>query len=155
MRQNDINFINIWNRFRIVSQTIKDMKCMNNNCLKTPPMDNTLSHLFYTNVKTIMHNKNVFQNTLCETFTYIACDVHTKTCQVSHFKLPNLPFQIISLHYKILVKNKMSLELCAGNYETSDGLMNVVDGIFEDFTKIISKYFVWIHFHNPHIRHNT
>jgi hypothetical protein len=49
----------------------------------------------------------------------------------------------------------MSLELCARNYETSDGLMNVVDGIFEDFTKIISKYFVWIHFHNLHIRDNT
>ncbi len=33
--------------------------------------------------------------------------------------------------------------------------MNVADGIFEDFPKTISKSFVWIHFHNPHIRHNT
>jgi hypothetical protein len=49
----------------------------------------------------------------------------------------------------------MLVELCARNYETSNGLVNVVDGIFEDFTKTISKYFVWIHFQNPHIRHNT
>ncbi len=63
MWQNDINFINILNRFRATSQTIEDIKCMNNNCLKTPLMDNTLPYLFYTNVKTTMHNKNVFQST--------------------------------------------------------------------------------------------
>jgi hypothetical protein len=55
MWQDDINFINILNKFKIISQTIKDMKCTNNNCLKTPPMNNTLSHLFYTNVKTKMY----------------------------------------------------------------------------------------------------
>jgi hypothetical protein len=32
--------------------------------------------------------------------------------------------------------------------------MNCADGIFENSTKIISK-FVWIHFHNPQIGHNT
>ncbi len=36
---------------------------MNNNCLETPPMDNIYPYLFYTNVKTTMHNKNVFPNT--------------------------------------------------------------------------------------------
>jgi hypothetical protein len=49
----------------------------------------------------------------------------------------------------------MLVELCARNHETSDGLMNVANGIFEDFPKTISKSFVWIHFHNPRIRHNT
>jgi hypothetical protein len=63
MSQNDINFINILNRFRNASQIIENIKCMNKNCWKTPPMDNTLPHLFYTNVKTTMHNKNVFWNT--------------------------------------------------------------------------------------------
>jgi hypothetical protein len=29
-------------------------------------MDTTLTHLFYTNVKTTMRNKNLFQNTLGE-----------------------------------------------------------------------------------------
>ncbi len=60
MRQDDINFINILNRLIITSQTIKDIKCMNNNCLSTPWMDNTLPYLFYMHVKTTMHNKNVF-----------------------------------------------------------------------------------------------
>jgi len=49
-------------------------------------MDNTLPHLFYTNVKTTMRNKNVFQNILGETFTFLTRDVHIETC-LSYFKL--------------------------------------------------------------------
>jgi hypothetical protein len=59
-RQDDINFINILNRFQTTSQTIKEIKFMKNYFLKTSLMDNTLPYLFYINVKTIMHNKNVF-----------------------------------------------------------------------------------------------
>jgi len=33
--------------------------------------------------------------------------------------------------------------------------VNGADGIFEYFTKTISKSFVWIHFHNPQIGQNT
>jgi hypothetical protein len=33
--------------------------------------------------------------------------------------------------------------------------VNGIDEIFEDFTKTISKYFVWIHFHNLEIGHYT
>jgi hypothetical protein len=91
MWQNNIHFINILNRFRIASQTIKDIKFMNNNCLKTPLMDNTLPYLLYTNIKTTMHNKNVFLNKLNQTFTFLTCDVHVETCH-SHFKWSNLPF---------------------------------------------------------------
>ncbi len=43
-------------------------------------MDNILPHLFYTNVRTTMHKKNVFWNTLGETFTLLARDVHIETC---------------------------------------------------------------------------
>jgi hypothetical protein len=75
---------------------------MNNNCLKTPPMDKIVSYLFFTNVKTTMHNKNVFQNTLGETFTFLARDVHIETCP-SHIKLSSLPSQMVGLHYEILV----------------------------------------------------
>jgi hypothetical protein len=59
---------------------------------------------------------------------------------------------MVGLHYEILDKKKMLMELCVRNYETSNGLVN---GIFADFTKTISKSFVWIHFHNPQIEHNT
>ncbi len=89
-----------------------------------------------------------------KTITFVACDVHIETCPF-HFKLSNLPSQMTGLHYKMLIKNYFLVELCARNYETSDGLMNGVDGIFEGFTKTISKLFVWIHFHNPKIGHNT
>jgi hypothetical protein len=73
------------------------------------------------------------------TFTFLACDVHIETC-FFHFKLSNLPFQTIDLYYEIFIKKKMSVELCVGNYETSNGLMNCADGIFENSTKIISKF---------------
>jgi len=108
--EDDIIFINILNRFQIASQTNEDIKCINNNCLRTPPMDNTLPYLFYINIKTTMHNKNVFWNTLGQTFTFLACVVHVEMC-LSHFKLSNLSSQIASLHYKIIIKKK-----CWWNY---------------------------------------
>jgi len=93
-------------------------------------------------------------NTLNETFTFVACDVHIETC-LSHFKLSHLPSQMVGLYYESLVNKKMLVEFCARNYETSDGLMNGADGILEGFIETISKSFVWIHFHNPQIRNNT
>ncbi len=107
-----------------------------------------LSYLFHTNVKKTIHYKNVFRNTLGETFTFLTHDVHTETC-LCHFKLSNLPFQMVILHYEILFKNKMLVELCAWNYETSNGLVNGANGIFEDFIETISKSFVGIPFCNP------
>jgi hypothetical protein len=49
----------------------------------------------------------------------------------------------------------MLVELCVGNYETFNGLVNGAYGIFKDFIKIISKSLVWINFQNPWIKHNT
>jgi hypothetical protein len=58
-----------------------------------------------------------------------------------HFKLSNLPFQIIYLHYKEFIKKNMLVELCVGNYEILNGLVNgaIVNGIFEDYLKFVSK----------------
>ncbi len=47
------------------------------------------------------------------------------------------------------------MELCSRNHEASDGLVNGANGIFEGFTKIISKSLIWMHFHNPQIGHKT
>ncbi len=51
MKQNDINFINILNRFRTTSQTFEDINFINKVCFKAPCMDNILPYLFNTNVK--------------------------------------------------------------------------------------------------------
>jgi hypothetical protein len=40
MRQNDLHFINILNRFWIYSQTNENINFINNIWLKPPPMDN-------------------------------------------------------------------------------------------------------------------
>jgi hypothetical protein len=50
---------------------------------------------------------------------------------------------------------KMLVELCAGNYATSDGLVNGVDGTFQDYIENNPKPLIWIHFHNPQIGINT
>jgi hypothetical protein len=76
MCQNDLQFVNILNRFWITSHTFEDMSFINQICLKTPPIDNILPHLFYTNAKTIEHNKMILKNTLGQTFTFHAKDIH-------------------------------------------------------------------------------
>jgi len=76
MCQNDLQFINILNRFWITSHTFEDMSFINHICLKTLPIDNILPHLFYTNAKTIEHNKMILKNTLGQTFTFHAKDIH-------------------------------------------------------------------------------
>jgi hypothetical protein len=49
----------------------------------------------------------------------------------------------------------MLVELCVGNYETSNGLINGANGIFQDCTKVISKYLIWIQFQNFEIENKT
>jgi hypothetical protein len=49
----------------------------------------------------------------------------------------------------------MLVELCVGNYETSNGFVNGVDGIFQDYTKTISKSLIWIQFQNLKLNINT
>jgi hypothetical protein len=61
MWQNDFEFINILNKFQTTLQNFKYIEFFNNICFKTPPIDNILPYLFYTNAKTIQHNKNIFE----------------------------------------------------------------------------------------------
>jgi hypothetical protein len=42
----------------------------------------------------------------------------------SHFRLLIIPSQTIGLHYDLLMKNKMLVELCVRNYATLDSLVN-------------------------------
>jgi hypothetical protein len=80
MHQNDLQIINILNKFQITSHIFEDISFINQICLKTLVIDNTLSHLFYIDAKTIEHNKIILQNTLGQTLTFHAKDIHFETC---------------------------------------------------------------------------
>jgi hypothetical protein len=45
----------------------------------------------------------------------------------------------------------MLIELCAGNYATSDGLVNGTNGIFKASTTYCEKIIIWIMFQNSKI----
>jgi len=46
---------------------------------------------------------------------------------------------MVGLHYEILAKKKMLVELCVGIYETFDGLVNGPNVIFENFIKLFQN----------------
>jgi len=102
IKQTDFHFINILNRFQTTSQTNENIHFMNNFCLRLPLMDNTLPHLFHTNLKTSAHNKHVYDKTLRQTFKFLAKDIHSETCP-SHFKLSMLTSHINGLHHELLL----------------------------------------------------
>jgi hypothetical protein len=62
-------------------------------------------------------------------------DKHHDTCLKS-FKLQNGSNFTIELHSKIQIKKNMLIELCASNYARHDGLVNGVDGIFQNSSKL-------------------
>ncbi len=62
------------------------------------------------NAKTIEHNKIILQNTLCQTFTFHAKDIHFKTCP-PHFKLQMVPSQH-SWPPKLSIKKDTLIEFC-------------------------------------------
>jgi hypothetical protein len=45
-------------------------------------------------------------------------------------------------------KKEMLVELCAGNYVTSNGFVNGVNGTFKTSTTYCEKTIIWIMFHN-------
>jgi hypothetical protein len=59
--------------------------------------------------------------------------------------------QIVGLHYKLLPKKNMSIELCSCNYPTPNGLVNDANTTFEYYVRTSSKSLIWINFHNPQI----
>ncbi len=76
------------------------------------------------------------------------------TCP-THFRLSQLPNETCGLHTKLLLKKNILIKLCAGNCSTLDGLVNGVNGMFQDYTKVFNKQLIWINFENPCIGLNT
>jgi hypothetical protein len=81
-------------------------------------IDNTQPHLFYTNVKTIQHNKYIFEKTNGQTFIFLAQDSHSNTCP-SHFKWPMIPSQTTKSNFELFLKKNMLVKLCGRNFVTS------------------------------------
>jgi len=78
--------------------------------LQMPLINNTLSYLVHTNVKTT-HNKHIFQKTHGKTFTFLTQDIHLYTCPF-HFRVENVPKQTTSLHNEPLFKRHISRIKC-------------------------------------------
>ncbi len=97
------------------------------------------------------HNENVFTNTLGPTFILKAMDINHQSCSPS-YELSNDFCKTMSFHSTINIKIYMLVELCAGNYATSNGLVNGVDGIFKTLTTYCEKIIIWIMFQNFEIR---
>jgi hypothetical protein len=58
----------------------------------------------------------------------------------------------VGLHFTINKKKDMLIELCVGNYVTSNGLVNGVDDIFKASTTYCEETIIWIMFQNSKIR---
>jgi hypothetical protein len=50
-----------------------------------------------------------------------------------------LPFHIGGFHDELLFFKNVLMKLCASNYATLDGLVNGVDGTFQDYIENNSK----------------
>jgi hypothetical protein len=150
MRQSDLKFIETLNRFRTSTQTLADIHFINNECFRQPPKSLTIPYLFYTNKHVAKHNEKVFNDTIGPTFTFQATDIPNSSCP-PNFKLPNDPSKTAGLYSMIHLKNDMLVELCAGNYDVSDGLVNGADGIFKGSTTYSNKSIMWILFFNSKV----
>ncbi len=91
------------------------------------------------------HNENVFTNTLGPTFIFKAMDVNHQSCK-PFYKLSNDPSKTIGLYFTIYIYIYILVELCAGNYVTSNGFVNGADGIFKRSTTYYEKTIIWIMF---------
>jgi hypothetical protein len=119
----------------------KNLNFINVICLKPPPIDNILPHLFYTNLKTIAHNKIVYDKMMGQIIKFVAQDVQFQTCPF-HFKFPILPIHTTSLHHELLfLKNeliKMCLKLCNIRWSCKDCT-------FQVYTIFFPKLLIWIY----------
>lgn len=97
MNQNDMESICIFNKFKTTFHTHIDINMLKNTCLKTPPNDSKISHLFNTNKSTYnAHNDLVFQKIyICQTFILKAIDIARGSMPLT-YHLPNDPNKTIT-----------------------------------------------------------
>ncbi len=131
-------FIQTLNKFHSTIENTKDIEFINSICNRQPSNDFTIPYLFYTNKLVQKHNEVMFTNTLSPTYIFKTIDINHQTCPPS-YKFSNDLSKIVGLHYTIHMKKYMLVELCVGNYATSNGLVNGVNGIFKTSTTYCEK----------------
>ncbi len=138
------------NKFCNATKNTKDIEFINSICNRQSPKDFTILYLFYINELVQKHNENVFINTLSPMFIFKTMDINHQSCP-PFYKLSNDLSKIASLHSTININIYMLVELCVGNYVTSDGLVNGINDIFKTSTTYCEKIIIWIMFHNSKI----
>ena len=135
-----MQFVGILNRFWTATQTEHGITYIDKLCFKLLPNDITFPHLFYTNAKTIKYNKYVFDNTLSETYKFVARDILSKTYSPS-YKFSDKSSLITGLYADFFNFINILVELCMGNHVIYDNLVNGANGIFLKITTIPKSYF--------------
>jgi hypothetical protein len=62
----------------------------------------------------------------------LAQEIQFDTCSF-HFQLFSTSNEIGGLHYELLLKNKMLVELCGGNNVTLNGFVNGINQTFQNY----------------------
>lgn len=147
MRKKDPLFIDVLNRMRLNTQTDQDIAYVNNNCYRMAPLSPVFPYIFYRNKDVHNHNAKMLSLTEGEQITLLAIDNY-ETPRSSYFAFD----KAISLPSTITVKQNMLVELYAGNYNTSDGLVNGAEGIFKSYSSNNNgPDIVWIEFSDTEI----
>jgi hypothetical protein len=95
-------------------------------------------HIYFTQMpKQLMNTTKSYFKTHWVKHSYFMQKIFILEPGFFLFKLPMIPSQIVGLHYELLFKWNMLIELCVGNHITSYGLVDaLVNGANEIF-KII------------------
>ncbi len=142
MRQKNLDFIRILKKLRLNKQSDEDIEYINAHCYRAAPIDPLFPYLFYRNKDVNEHNDRMLsivngQLVILETID----EVENYEETMSYYE------NTISLPIKILVKKNMLIELCAGNYNIEDGLVNGADGVFKKYTRKTKDIdIIWIDF---------
>ena len=150
MRQDNIAFLEILNKIRVGEQTDDDLRQINTIYCKRPENILQTSYLFFKNTDKDKHNNEIFNRIPTLPHIIQCIDKRHKTCS-KKIKIPLSPKDTGDLHTCLLLKPTMLVELCAGNIDILDGLVNGADGVFQTADTITTPPIVWIQFSSKKI----
>jgi hypothetical protein len=145
MRQKNIDFIRILNKMRLNKQSDEDIEYINAHYYRAAPIDPLFPYLFYRNKDVNEHNDRMLSLVDGELVVLHAID------ELEDYQdILSCYEKTIALPIKILVKQNMLVELCVGNYNIEDGLVNGADGVFKKYTRKSKDIdVIWIDFVDP------